>query len=389
VLIIGGGPGGSTLGTLLSQNGVDVGLFEREAFPRFRIGESLLPASMDILKETGFYKILEGGQYLRKYGAQFIGHHVAEEIYFDFADGLNPDHEMAFEVPRAKFDSDILDFAIGQGLKVYQPEQVREVQIRANFVEVTTNRETYRAKYVADASGRSAFLGKQLKMSHPNRDFDRVAVFAHYVGVQRPEGKREGDIIIGILPDRSWSWMIPFLGNRTSVGAVVGVKNLDKRAGLENYLQNQVNECPFFKSAMKNAKRMTEVQAISNYSHQCETTIGERWITLGDAAVFLDPVFSSGVHLSLYSAKMAAQVMGESLTSGIPLNSQNHSINYEAKLQVGVKRFHSLIRIFYDSEFVTRMQKMLTLKNTRRAFTAAIAGDMWNEDNFLFKMGVF
>lgn len=388
VIIIGGGPGGSTAGTFLAKSGLSVGIFERENYPRFHIGESLLPASMPILKETGFFETLSGGKYIEKYGARFVDFKTDEEIYFGFQDGLNPDIPMAFEVERCEFDRDILEHARKSGVTVFQPERVKEVEFLSSHVVVKTNRGTYEAKFLVDGSGRDAWIGKQEKMRQVNRDLNNVAVFAHYHGVQRFSGKNEGDILIGLLPDRAWNWIIPFKGEKTSVGVVCTSSQFDAGTDLGAYLENRLSLSPRVQGYMKNAERATEVTVISNYSHTCQSLTGDRWILIGDAAVFLDPIFSSGVHVSLTSGKYAAETIINALHQGLTLQQDGLGMHYQTKVMRGVKRFHSLISLFYQGGFVGQMKKTLTLKNMRQGFTSAVAGDMWNDENFLFEKNV-
>lgn len=388
IIIIGGGPGGSTLGALLAKQGRDVAIVEKENFPRFRIGESLLPMSMDILRQTGVYdKILNSGKYIRKFGAQFVDHRLNEEVLFDFELNRNPAHGSAFEVERSKFDHDLLDHAVECGVTLYMPEKVEHVDFLGDCVQIRTNKQEMGARYIADASGRISFLGQKLRMRQPNTDLiNNFAVFAHFENVKRKAGKREGDIIIGILPNQAWSWTIPFIGNLTSVGIVTASKLID-RSNLESFIEKSLKCTPILEDMMKEAKRVTEVQMISNYSHTSEAMVGERWISVGDAAVFLDPIFSSGVHMSMSAATFASKVINDAFDRNLSLATPGLGDEYESKLRRGTSRFHGMIRRFYDTDFVTDMKKAQTLKNTLASFTAIVAGDVWNDDNPVFKMG--
>jgi flavin-dependent dehydrogenase len=389
VIIIGGGPGGSTLAALLAKQGFDVGIFEREIYPRFHIGESLLPSTMPIFKETGFYETLDSGKYIRKFGARFIDYRDDDaEIYFGFEEGLNRAIPMAFEVPRSEFDKDILEHARKCGATVYQPEKVKTVTIGDTKVNVTTNKGEYEALYIADASGRDSILGKQFNLRKKNNDLNNVAVFSHFNGVGRLAGKSEGDIVIGLLPEQSWSWVIPFQGDCTSVGVVCHSNQYKGTHDLHKYLIDSVTSSTRLRYYMKNAERTGEVTVISNYSHHCESYAGDRWILIGDSAVFLDPIFSSGVHVSCTSAKLASGHLTKCLRENITLTTNGKHERYKAELDKGVQRFHALISLFYNSNFVENMRKTLTRENFRQGFTSAVAGDMWNDDNFIFKMKV-
>lgn len=388
VIIIGGGPGGSTLGTLLALKGFDVAIFERENYPRFHIGESLLPASMPILMETGFYEKLDSGKYIRKYGARFVDYTTDDEVYFGFDDSLRPEFPMAFEVLRSEFDKDLLEHAREKGVTVYQPERVKDVEFLDDHVVVRTSARECQATFVVDATGRDSLLGKQTKSRHVNKDLNNVAVFAHFTGVARRPGNHEGDITIGLLPERAWNWIIPFKGEHTSVGVVCSSEVFKGGADLAAYLDNRIKSSPKIAADFVSAERTSEMTVISNYSHTCESFVGDRWMLIGDAAVFLDPIFSSGVHVSQQSAKLSANAIERALTGKLKLRDQGIGHEYEVALRKGVKRFHALISLFYGDNFVAQMKKTLTLPRTRQAFTSAVAGDMWNDANFLFEKNI-
>ncbi len=386
--IIGGGPGGSTLASYLRQKGYDVALFEKEAFPRFRIGESLLPCSMQILKETGVYSKIDSGKYIRKFGARFIDHRTNETILFNFGDSPFEDHRMAFEVERSKFDADLLEHTKELGTHVYQPVRVDDIEEKDDHILVKTDQETFRVKYLADASGRIAVIGNKKKMRQPNTDLiNNIGIFSHYTGVKRDEGIRAGDIIISVLPNQAWAWTIPFACGKTSVGIVTNSKLIPKETNFEQYLTTMLDSTPVFRDMMKDAVRVADVQAYSNYSHTCESMIGNRWLQVGDAAAFLDPIFSSGAHVSMYTAKLASDVIDRAMQTNSSILEKDLGGAYQDTVRKGVTRFHKLIRLFYDTDFVKDTKKILSLKLSRDAFTSAVAGDVWNDDNVIFRMG--
>ncbi len=390
VIVAGAGPGGSTVATLLAQKGLHVALFEKEEFPRFKIGESLLPHSMDILKESGVFEKINSGQYIKKYGASFISwDHPESALYFEFANGLDQDHAFAFEVPRAPFDLDLLTHAKENGVEVFQPIKIEQVNFEKEKVSVHTTKESFSSSYFVDASGRSALLGTQFKSREKNPHFiNNIAVYNHYKGVSRDIQKSEGDIIIGILPEQSWSWHIPFKGETTSVGIVFSKESFKKFKNEDDKILACMNEHPNFKDIMKNATALNKEGQAANYSYSSGRKISDRWIMLGDAATFLDPVFSSGVHISLISSRMVKDVVLEAYQKQSLLSETVAGKNYEQDLQKGVDRFQSLLLIFYKTAFFQHMKKVIQTEAVYKAFTSAFSGDMWNDQNFLFRMGV-
>jgi flavin-dependent dehydrogenase len=388
VIIIGGGPGGAVTGSFLAKNGVDTVLFEREAYPRFHIGESLLPASMPIYKEIGFFDKLNSGNYIQKYGARFIDYTTDDEIYFGFNDGLNPEIPMAFEVERKHFDKDILEHAQSLGVDVRQPERVKDIVEMDDGIKVVTNRGEYEAKYVIDATGRDSFIGKRKFMRTADKDLNNFAVFAHYTGCARYEGKNEGDITVGLLPNRSWSWIIPFKGDVTSVGIVASSVNVPQGMDLCEYLETETRRSPRVAKILEKAERTTEVTTIANYSQGCESFFGKRWIMAGDASKFLDPIFSSGVHVAGQSGKFAALATIEALKGGKNYTDDKLGANYEELVRKGINRFKNLIMLYYTGNFVRDMKTTLQRENMRKGFTSAVAGDVWDDNNFLFQKGV-
>lgn len=389
VAVLGAGPGGSQTATLLAQAGLKTVIIERLEFPRFRIGESLLPASMPLLKKTGFHaKLKASDKYIEKFGARFIDYKTDEEVYFGFSGGLNADIPSAFEVPRAMFDADMLDHARSCGVEVLQPCLVDDVTLNSDSIVLHTAQGNIKAKFLVDASGRQSVVGKKLSYKKIGGDFNNLGVFAHYKGVKRAEGRNEGDIRIGILPNKAWSWQIPFKGELTSVGIVSRSTEIPKDDKLESYLWDSVCGTPKMLSYMEGAERVSEIQYVSNYGQECEKFWGPRWLLVGDAAKFLDPCFSSGVHNSIQSGTEAAATIIKALHDGVDFTDSNRGEYYEMDFRRGLDRFHSLISLFYGDNFVRDMKKTMQRKELEKAFTSAVAGDMWTDANILFEQDV-
>ena len=327
--------------------------------------------------------------YLRKYGARFIDYTNDDEIYFGFPGGLNPEIPMAFEVERKHFDRDILAHAVRSGAKLHQPENVTSVDVSSTGAVVKTNKGEYSCSYLMDITGRDSFLGKKFTTRDANKGLNNVAVFAHYEGVHRYEGQNEGDITVGLLPEGAWTWIIPFKDGVTSVGVVSSSSHFTGEKDLEAYLNRRLLESARVRGYMSEAKRVSEVRTIGNYSHTSSTFYGDRWVLSGDAALFLDPIFSSGVHMSISSSSFAADMIVKAMKDGgASLCEAGRGDEYEKKVRLGGKRFRNLIMMFYEGSFVAQMKKTLVRENLRKGFTSAVAGDVWNEDNYLFEKNV-
>ena len=389
VIIIGAGPGGTTLAALLARKGYDVAVVEKDSYPKFKVGESLLPYSTDILRESGALAKVDSGKYIRKYGAEFVDYRERETVYFEFAGGLDSDHPYAWEVERQKLDLDLLEHARECGTTIYQPRTVTAIHESESPVRLETSEGELTCRFVVDATGRAAFLGNRMHVRRVNDDFNNVAVFTHFANVKRREGKRAGDIIIAVLPEYSWSWTIPFLDGRTSVGVVCNAKLYRETPNKLDYIRERLSVHPVLVENMEKSEMLLEPMHAANYSHTCDTYMGRNWLLLGDAAAFLDPIFSSGVHISLTSAKLAARALDAALSSGCPdLREVEEGRAYEPELRKGTHRFRTMLNMFYTTEYVAQMKKALQRKEICKAFTSAVGGDMWNDSNPLFQLGV-
>ncbi len=390
LIVIGGGPGGACVSSYVARAGHKVLLIEKEEFPRFRIGESLLPYSMEIFQELGFYKDLSSGKYIQKNGASFYDTELDEGVYFDFSNNGKAKFPHAYEVLRSEFDKDFLDFAKNSGVEVRQPETFQDCELHEDFVSVKTNSGQYKSRFIIDASGQASIVSKKFQTKKINNIYhNNFALYAHFEDVDRSHLKSPGDISIGILKDSAWSWVIPFQGNVSSVGIVAKkdqVRELKKR---EDFFEECLNENKWFGALLKNAKRNGEFKVSSNFSHKSETFCAERWASVGDAMSFLDPVFSSGVHVSLKSAQIISKNLIHSLNhSDILLNSPDNLFDYQKELTKGIERFHNLLQIFYGGNFINKVKGLEKKTHAMRGMTSAVAGGMWEEDNPLFRMGV-
>ena len=245
------------------------------------------------------------------------------------------------------------EFDALMGAEAVLEQEVIDVDYEQDIVQVHTKNKTYTAKYVIDSSGRTSLTGKEFGDRQKNSQFNHVAVYAHYNNVKREMYKKEGDIIIGVLPQNTWSWFIPFKGHRTSVGVVAPPELYREHDNKDDFIEHMLSSQESLSLALKNSERVGDVQVASNYSHKCKNLIGDRWILVGDSACFLDPVFSSGVHMALKTGQFASQVVSHALKNNLPRDRAG--LDYEQKVFKGVERFQALLELFYSDSFFEQM----------------------------------
>ena len=349
IAIIGGGPGGSTAATLLAQHGWKVVLCEKEAFPRFKIGESLLPHSMATLDALGVREKLEKGGFLKLGGeiATSCGRRVTR-FYFEGAIQLRD--RFAYQVERAWFDKMLLDRSVEVGAEVRQPCGVQEIAFDAEGATLQTSSGEIRAKYVLDCSGRNAVVGQHFDLKKRYDHLQKFSVFAHFKGAQRDEG-RDGTLTRLVRGGRQWFWMIPLDAERTSVGVVCDLADFRAaKKSPEQILEDAFAESPLMRDRMAHAERLTEVHAVGDYSYRNTRLHGDRWLLAGDAAGFIDPIFSTGVFLAIHSAEKAAAALDSALRK--PWTRAFRFPLYARGLNRLMDRYLRFVSAWYTDEFV-------------------------------------
>lgn len=379
VAIIGGGPGGSTAANLLASAGHDVVLFEKERFPRFHIGESLLPHNMRIFERLGLVDALKQC-FMEKWGVEFVSSDGGLTRLFHFDEAMDRRYPMCFQVPRSEFDHLLLRQAASRGARVHEATVVTDALQQPDgtwCVPVENEKDgaqTIRCRFLIDASGRDGLLArhKGLREMHPQHR--RAAVFAHYRGVPRRSGRDAGNIIIVMLRD-GWFWMIPFADGRTSVGVVAEGRSM-KEQGLsaEALLDLAIERCPAARRLMEQAERVSRVYATSDWTYRSKRAAGRGYFLVGDAAAFIDPVFSTGVLLAMTSAEMAADLLDEALHKGpIP---ERRLRGYERAVRAHIDGYWRMVETFYNSSF----PRLCFYPTKRLAIPSAVltllAGDM-------------
>ncbi|HET7875772.1 MAG TPA: tryptophan 7-halogenase [Methylomirabilota bacterium] len=354
VLVVGGGPAGSTMATVLARGGLSVAVVERERFPRFHVGESLLPANLPVLERLGVLDRIRAHGFIDKYGASFHDQETGLEYTFYFREG-KPWPPQTFEVPRAEFDTLLLEHAAAQPrVTILQPATVEAVAFDADGVTARVSQggatREVRVRFLVDASGRDTFLASRLGRREPMPGLGKVALFAHFRGARRWSGKEEGNIRIFIFED-GWFWYIPFAGDVTSVGCVLHARTVRGRErSLDELFEAMIARCGRVKDVLATAERITVVHSAANFSYRTDPVVGDRFVCVGDTVAFVDPIFSSGVFIAMQSAELAAGEILKAFHDG--RFEAARFKGYERRFRRGVSPFFKFIRHYYEPSFL-------------------------------------
>jgi flavin-dependent dehydrogenase len=387
-IIIGGGPGGSTAGALLAKGGQRVLVLEREVFPRFHIGESLLPFGNDVLKESGAWPKIEAAGFQPKYGAEFFAGNGSRWQRFWFARGLVPGYAQTYQVERSKFDHVLLDHATACGCEVRQGCAAKQVVRESDGWRVSLADGEVRARWLIDASGRDTFVGRTLNLAKkPLNIPKRIAVYAHFEGVYRNLGDAEGHITIVRLKD-GWFWLIPLAG-KTSVGMVRLLDDLKQFGGtVEEWFAKTVADSSELSRRMKGAQQVSEFYKTSDYSYRYDRLAAERMLLVGDAGGFIDPIFSSGVHIATKSGQMAAHLVlqADAERRGLTGSEQRR---YTRDVHRFMDVYRDMILMYYDNrDFEVFMWPQDHFRIVQTV-NSIVAGNMHRSFNLWWRMKLF
>jgi flavin-dependent dehydrogenase len=354
VVVIGGGPAGSTVSTLMAQQGLRVELFERERFPRFHIGESLIPETYWVLKRLNMLPKMQQSHFVRKYSVQFVN--ASGKLSAPFYFWNNKPHECSqtWQVVRSEFDHMMLNNARGHGVRAHEGARVLDVVFegdRAVGVKVKLEDGTMRevqAKVVVDASGQVGLLQNRLRLRIWDPVLNKGAIWTYWEGASRAPGQDGGaTLVLQTASKNGWFWYIPLHNDITSVGVVAPFDYLFKnRSSYAETYEEEVGRCPAARERVAGAKRVTGYFATKDYSYRATQVAGNGWVMVGDAFGFLDPLYSSGVLLALKSGELAADAIVEGIgkgdTSGAQLGKWGPAFN------AGVDRMRRLVCEYYD-----------------------------------------
>jgi 2-polyprenyl-6-methoxyphenol hydroxylase-like FAD-dependent oxidoreductase len=313
VVVIGGGPAGSTVAALLAERGRDVALLEKERHPRFHIGESLLPLNMPLFERLGVAEEIRRIGMV-KHGAEFVSPWHARTQTFQFDEQLDKSYPYAYQVRRSQFDEILFRNAARKGARTVEACKVTGVAFTPHGATVTARAEDgteqrWNTRFVVDASGRDTFLASRMGIKRRNKKHNSAALYGHFTGAKRLAGKAEGNITVFWF-DHGWFWFIPLSDGTTSVGAVCWPYYLKTReTSTEQFLLDTIKLCPALAERLRDAQLVSPATATGNYSYVADRTMGRHYLMLGDAYTFIDPVFSTGVLLAMQSAFAGADTI--------------------------------------------------------------------------------
>ena len=397
VLVVGGGPAGSAISALLAEKGWNVHVLEKDRHPRFHIGESLLPHSLPMLERLGVLEAVEQIG-ITKYGAEIVSPYHGRSRILYFSKALDGSQPFAYQVKRADFDKILIDNAVAKGAHIHEGVRAKHVEFRAGSTHLiqaedqTGRALTYEAGFVVDASGRDTFLSGQFGGKYRNPEHNSAAVFGHFEGVKRLPGRDEGNISI-VWFDHGWWWIIPFKDGTTSVGAVCWPSYISTRkVPLEQFLKDTIALCPPVAERMADARLLGQAYAAANYSYRRNTMSGDGYLMVGDAFAFIDPVFSSGVHLALNSATVGADVVDAYLRKAPEYSDCMR--RFERVVRLGVKTYSWFIYHFTQPAFRNLFMSEGSILKMEEAVLSILAGDAFGKSPtrvplFLFKIAYY
>ncbi len=403
VAIIGGGPAGSTAGALLSRAGRRVLILERDKFPRFHIGESLLPFSMKAFMRLGLHEKFKRAGFMEKFGGAMYGACGGEGVKFYFEDGFRSQTDRSYQVTRAEFDKVLLDHAAESGAEVREETSVEEIEFSDDEVRLVISRRDglppvdgraearpageIRAQYVIDASGRNSVIGQHFKLKKNYEHLQKISIFAHYDGVVRDAG-RDGTLTRMVRAIDRWFWHIPLTEDRTSIGVVLDSAVYKKtRLSPEEFLAQAISEQPLLMERMQNAERVTAVSVAADFSYRNSRLTGDRWMLAGDAAGFIDPVFSSGVFLAVLAGEQSADILHEVIDH--PRKKRRLFAGYEKSINKAMDVYLRFVNAWYSKEFIEVFLHPQEFLQIPPAVNAVLGGNVGTSFAIRWRMSIF
>ena len=383
VVVIGGGPAGSTVSTLIAQRGYQVELFERERLPRFHIGESLIPETYWVLKRLNMLPKMQQSRFVKKHSVQFVSSNGRNSAPFYFWDNKPHECSQTWQVVRSEFDQMMLENAREHGVHAHEGVRVHDVLFDGDRAVGVSIRETdgsfreVRARVVVDASGQNGLLMNRLRLRIWDPMLNKGAIWTYWEGAYRDTGRDEGaTLVIQTGNKNGWFWYIPLHSDVVSVGVVAPFDYLFKgRGGYPQTYNEEVEGCPGVKERVANARTITGYFATKDYSYRSTRVSGDGWVLVGDAFGFLDPLYSSGVLLALKSGELAADAIVEGLAAGDTSAAQLGK--WGPGFNEGVDRMRRLVCEYYDGfNFGNMVRRYPELTGT---LTDLLIGDLFTD----------
>jgi flavin-dependent dehydrogenase len=383
VIVIGGGPGGAAASTLLAQHGCRVQLFEREHFPRFHIGESLIPETYWVLKRLNMLEKLKASPFVKKHSVQFVGSSGQPSEPFYFMEHKPHESSQTWQVLRSEFDKMMLDNAREHGVVAHEGVRVLDVlfegqcAVGVRIKQADGAERDVRGKVVIDASGQSKLLASRLKLTVADPELKKGALWTYFEGAYRDPGRDEGaTLVLQTEGKKGWFWYIPLHNNIVSVGVVSSFDSLfSGRGDHATIFQQQLDRCPTVKQRVSIGKQVAPFYATKDFSYRTRQGSGDGWVMVGDAFGFLDPLYSSGVLLALKSGQLAADAIAAGLTEGDTSAARLGA--WIPEFSQGMDRMRRLVCEFYNGfNFGRFVKKFPELKGH---LTDLLIGDLFKD----------